>query len=239
MAITVGGTTITFNDGTTQSTAASASSYIGGRGQVFTASGTFTVPTGVTAVKVTVVGGGGGGGYAGYDIDGARYAGGGAQGGMAIKYLSGLTPGATLAVTVGAAGSAGTSANGGAGGTSSVASGTQTITTISCPGGGGGPAGTPAAFGQSTIHGAVGAAPTGGDFNLKAISWAALYSSFAANTLGWPSPLGGPFAAPGGGATAGQTASVYGGGGGGGAGLGSSSPSNGGAGAAGVVIFEW
>lgn len=58
MAVTVRGTDILFNDGTTQSTAAS-SAYAGGRGQVFTSSGTFTIPTGVTAVKVTVVGGGG------------------------------------------------------------------------------------------------------------------------------------------------------------------------------------
>ncbi len=37
-------------------------SYIGGRGQVFTSSGTFTVPAGVTAVKVRGCGGGSGGG---------------------------------------------------------------------------------------------------------------------------------------------------------------------------------
>jgi hypothetical protein len=36
--------------------------YIGGRGQVFTATGTFTVPDGVTAVKVRGCGGGSGGG---------------------------------------------------------------------------------------------------------------------------------------------------------------------------------
>ena len=36
-------------------------SYVGGRGQVFTSSGTFTVPVGVTAVKVRGCGGGGGG----------------------------------------------------------------------------------------------------------------------------------------------------------------------------------
>lgn len=39
--------------------------YIGGRGQVFTATGTFTVPEGVTAVKVRGCGGGGGGGGGG------------------------------------------------------------------------------------------------------------------------------------------------------------------------------
>ena len=40
-------------------------SYIGGRGQVFTSSGTFTVPAGVSAVKIRGCGGGGGGGTGG------------------------------------------------------------------------------------------------------------------------------------------------------------------------------
>jgi len=61
MTVTVGSTGITFNDSTVQSTAAVTSSYAGHRAQVFTASGTFTVPAGVTAVKVTLCGGGGGG----------------------------------------------------------------------------------------------------------------------------------------------------------------------------------
>ena len=41
--------------------------YVGQKSQLFTSSGTFTVPSGVTAVKVTLVGGGGGGaaGYGG------------------------------------------------------------------------------------------------------------------------------------------------------------------------------
>ncbi len=78
---------------------------IGGFGnlQVFSANGTFTVPAGVTRVKVTVVGGGGGGGnilYAGSN--------GGGGGGGAVKIVSGLTPGGTVSVTVGAGGSGGT-----------------------------------------------------------------------------------------------------------------------------------
>ena len=62
MGTTLTSTGITFKDATVQTTAAVTSAYIGGRGQVFTASGTFTVPTGVTSIKVTVTGGGGGGG---------------------------------------------------------------------------------------------------------------------------------------------------------------------------------
>lgn len=164
-----------------------ANTYIGGRAQVFTSSGTFTIPTGVSALKVTVVGGGGGGnatslgtassggnssvasgtqsistitgnggvgayhqfggsggnasggdlniggsdgeaygeppgasyfstgkGVRGYGNGGQGYQGGedpsygsGGGGGTAIKWLTGLTPGNTLAVTVGAAGGSG------------------------------------------------------------------------------------------------------------------------------------
>jgi hypothetical protein len=42
-------------------TNSATSAYVGQRAQVFTSNGTFTIPTGVTALKVTVVGGGGGG----------------------------------------------------------------------------------------------------------------------------------------------------------------------------------
>jgi len=73
MPITVSGTQITFNDATTQTTAAGPSAYVGDRGQVFTSSGTFTIPTGVTAIKVSIVGGGGGGGV----VDNANGSGGG------------------------------------------------------------------------------------------------------------------------------------------------------------------
>jgi len=62
--------------------------------QVFTSSGTFTVPTGITKVKVTVVGGGAGPGNIG----------GGGGGGTAIEIISGLTPGNTVSVTVGSGG---------------------------------------------------------------------------------------------------------------------------------------
>lgn len=63
MAITVSGTSITFNDGTTQTTAASG--YTGAGGTVYTTAGsfTFTIPSGITKLKVTVIGGGAGGFY--------------------------------------------------------------------------------------------------------------------------------------------------------------------------------
>lgn len=99
-------------------------------GQVFTSSDTFTIPAGVNAVKVTLVGGGGGGGYDG------SYAYGGGGGATAISYLTSLTPGSTIVVTVGAAGTG--SSVGTNGGNSVIASGTQTITTVTAGGGQGG-----------------------------------------------------------------------------------------------------
>jgi hypothetical protein len=122
---------------------AAVTSLPGYQGQVFTGSGTFTIPSGVTAIKVTVIGGGGGGGGSRSNTCQNGQGGGGGGGGTAVAYLTSLTPGNTLSVTVGAGGTAGASTptSGGAGGTSSVASGTQTITTVSATGGSGGTAG--------------------------------------------------------------------------------------------------
>lgn len=127
-----------------------ANAYIGGKGQAFTTAGsgqTFTIPTGVTALKVTVVGGGGGGGiFCTQNVSSSA-------GGNAVKWLTGLTPGNTLSVTVAAGGAGSSTGAGGTGGTSSVASGTQTISTISATGG---------ACSGSMINGGVG---SGGDLN--------------------------------------------------------------------------
>ena len=116
MSAAIGNGNITFGDGSVQSSKSLAVS-----AQVFTSSGTFTIPA--TKVKVTVIGAGGGA------VNSGAYSGAGA-GGTAIKWLSGLTVGATLTVTIGTGGSAGAS-----GGSSTVTSGTQTISTIT--GGGG------------------------------------------------------------------------------------------------------
>lgn len=95
---------------------------------------TWTIPAGVTSAKVYVVGGGAG--SAG-SAPCNPATGGGGGGGTAIGLLSGLTPGNTLAITVGTGGAAGavTPTVGGTGGTTSIASGTQIITTISATGG--------------------------------------------------------------------------------------------------------
>ena len=64
--------------------------------EVFNSSGTFTVPTGVTQVDALVVGGGGHGGY--------QHAGGGGAGGLIFMPNFPVTPGGTIAVTVGCGG---------------------------------------------------------------------------------------------------------------------------------------
>jgi hypothetical protein len=137
MSTIINGTSsaITFPDGTIQNTAASAA-FI--NGQAFTSSGTFTIPAGVTGIKVTLAGGGGGGG--GTSASSTVPSGGGGNGAVGFQYFNSLTAGNTLTVTVGAAGTAGSSAGGagGSGGTTSIASGTQTISTATATGGGGG-----------------------------------------------------------------------------------------------------
>jgi hypothetical protein len=81
----------------------------------FGAGGDFTVPSGVSRLRVTVIGGGGAGG-----THASEPGGGGGAGGQAVGIVIGLMAGTVIPVTVGAAGEApGTPGNGGNGGTSS------------------------------------------------------------------------------------------------------------------------
>lgn len=218
-----------------------ASGGLGGM-QVFTANGTFTIPSGVTNVKVTIVGGGGGG-ASGSSAGG----GGGAGGGACIKFLTGLTSGNTLSVTVGSAGSGGSSGyynSGGTGGTSSVASGTQTITTLSATGGAGGKfyyASNTSPYGAGS-QGGIG---SNGNMNIRGGGGSPAPTLYGGNYVqiggfGGGSILGGQgymnstTATPANGASG----SAYGGGGTGGYSDGCTLYS-GGAGATGIVIFEW
>lgn len=118
--------------------------------QVFTSSGTWTKPSGITKVKVYVTGGGGGGGggHANWN-----HGGGGGAGGTAIKWItSGL--GSTETVTIG---------NGGNGGGGSVAGQAGQASSFGAfatgNGGGAGPAGQNNPSGQ-------GGSATGGDINI-------------------------------------------------------------------------
>ena len=125
------------------SPAASSGSYAPGI-QTFTSNGTFTVPAGVTSLKVTSIGGGGGGGSgkAANPLTGApAYPGGnGGNGGVAIAVLPSVTAGTAYTVSVGAPGVAGASGidagNGvGAGGTGGS---TSFNGVVAATGGGGG-----------------------------------------------------------------------------------------------------
>jgi hypothetical protein len=72
----------------------------GGRGILYTTDGTFTVPLGVSQVKVTVIGAGGG-----FIVSpNLQFGANGGDGGVSVKYVTGLTYNQTVAVTVGTKG---------------------------------------------------------------------------------------------------------------------------------------
>ena len=194
--------------------------------QVFTSSSTFTIPTGVTKVKVTVVGGGGGGGGATVSCGNAA-GGGGAAGSTAFKWLTSLTQSNTIGVTVGAGGAAGAAAGGagGSGGSSSIQSGTQSITTVTALGGLGGAGGNSntglAGLGRTPTNGNINT--TGSDGQGRAGGLNAVFTSSNRFSLS--------------GSETGTAGNVYGNGGNGAnSGAGSFA---GGAGGAGIVVFEW
>jgi len=212
--ITIGTTSLTF----ARQNSASQSSTSGLSATIFTSSGTFTIPAGVTKLKVTVVGGGGNGGVA-TDEGGS----GGGGGGAAISYLSGLTPGNNLSVTVGAASSS-----------SSVASGSQSISTVSATGGVNG-----ANSGGVAVAGGIG---SGGNINLA--GGHGLGSSTFSGVgqfggQGGSSVFAGSVAPTTANQMAGPAARSFGGGGAGGITLSSGGTGTGGAGFGGVVIFEY
>ena len=107
---------------------------------IITASTTWTVPAGVTKMRVTVVGGGGGG--AGFISTGSS---GGGDGGVAVALLTGVT--GSISVTIGSGGTQSNTGGGGGGGTTSFGS------YLSATGGAGGAYGTttPAADGAGTV----------------------------------------------------------------------------------------
>jgi hypothetical protein len=114
--------------------------------QIFTSSGTWTKPSGITIIKVIVTGGGGSG-HHGTNTENSG--GGGAAGGTAIEIID-VSSVSSVTVTIGA----GASANSNTGGTSSFGS--------YCTGTGG--AGGTAA--NTSSNGATGGTGTGGDINI-------------------------------------------------------------------------
>ena len=93
--------------------------------QSFTSSGTFSVPSGTTAVNVLVVAGGGGGGSKG---------GGGGAGGLIYRPAFSVTPGGTVTVTVGCGGGGAP----GLGALTGTAGQDSAFGTLTAKGGGGG-----------------------------------------------------------------------------------------------------
>ncbi|MGN6607115.1 MAG: hypothetical protein ACTHMS_08930 [Jatrophihabitans sp.] len=123
------------------------------RAATFTASGRFTVPDGVTSLRVQAIGAGGGGGGGG-TIGGASRApsahgGAGGGAGLALDQVVPVTPGDVITVSVGAGGVGGgggaatsrATGNGGApgraGGTTTVRRGAGTVLLAATGGGGG------------------------------------------------------------------------------------------------------
>jgi hypothetical protein len=116
--------------------------------QVFTTDDTWTVPAGVTSVKVLVVaGGGGGGGFGGF----TNGAGGGGAGGVIYDDDYTVIPAADITVTVGAGGAGGSASRGANGGDSAF----DALTTT---GGGGGEGYTGSAYVTPTTGGSGGGA---------------------------------------------------------------------------------
>lgn len=209
--------------------------------QVFTSNGTFTVPTGVSLVWVTMCAGGGGGG--------SGTPGGGGGGGESLIYWPiNVTPGASMAVTVGSGGPGGTGGPGGSTGSSSsfggltVSGGSGGAGTTGAGAGGNG-GGYYAGSGGIGVKGSTGtiAYPiiggAGGGEDGFAGGVVGLFTGGAASSGGG----GGASAFGSGGAGAGAPGSGTAGGtcaGGGGAGAGGGGTS-GGAGGNGQVIVEW
>lgn len=195
--------------------------------QVFTTSSTFTIPAGVTKVKVTVVGGGGGGNRGEFSSCTGLDGGGGGGGATAFKWLTGLTPGNTIGVTVGAGGNGRTNLVAvQSGGSSSIQSGTQTITTVTAGGGGAG-----ALAGGAPSSGGAGGTATNGDINIPG-GGANLYVGGHSASFSSVSRVD-TFN------IAGAAGGVYGNGGNGGRGGSTIQQPAGGNGGAGIVIFEW
>lgn len=109
---------------------------------VFTSSGVWTVPSGVTKAKVTVIGGGGGGGAYSFGCPTGNFGGIGGYGGSGFSIITNLSYGQQITCTVGAGGytqpfTAPNYFAGGAGGSSSFGS------YLTATGGGGGGGGYP------------------------------------------------------------------------------------------------
>jgi len=166
MAITTSGTTITFNDASTQSTAYPGTAGGGFSGlQVFNSPGTFTSPANTTKIYAIAVGGGGGGGQGGTNSPGFSVPAGG--NGLVAGGVFSVTASTPYAITIGTAGTApgqrgpgyNITASGNAGNATSVGN----LLTSNGGGGGGGTGSPNANPGPSGAQGTAPLATVSGD----------------------------------------------------------------------------
>jgi len=191
--------------------------------QALTSSGAFAVPAGVIQVEVEVWGGGAGS----FSSVSGGPAGGAGAGGYARKRVTGLTPGQTVAVTVGTGGTAGTT------GVAPTAGGSSSFGSyVSATGG----ILNPLATTSSPMNGGAGGNGAGGDINISGSDGNWGYSNNGG--MGGAAPCGGGARNAGGG---GGNAGFFPGGGASGAGTGAAGTTvqSGAAGAAGLVMVRW
>lgn len=128
--------------------------------QLFTTSGTWTVPAGVNLIWVDMVGGGGGGGGGHASATTGGGGGGGPSGVWFRWYPCVVVPGETLSVTIGAGGAGGSvGVSGGSGGDTVLSGGTDRLATHTS---GFGFAGSATNGGASASAGHGNTGPTGG-----------------------------------------------------------------------------
>lgn len=232
----VAGTNITLTEGNdggneTLTIASSLTTTTFANRQLFTSSGTFTAPAGVTQVYATIVGAGAGAG-------GGRAAGGGGGGGggeAIIRFPITVTPTAEYAITVGAKGTGGAAnADGTDGGYSQWVSSTYRA----LGGSKGAYLGTGGAGGAANVL--TGSNNSGNSGGAGGNFYSLAGGSGGTSDAGGGAGGGGSFAGRGGAGgdvnVAGNNGTGYGSGGGGGGG---STPKAGGDGTDGVVLIEW
>jgi len=222
--------------------------FIGNRKSVFTANGTFTVPSAVTTIWVSGCGGGGGGGGGGTSTttSGGGGGGGGGAGQFALRASFAVAAGDSLSVTIGAAGAgAATTAdtaatagsNGTSGGNTVLTNSTAATTLLTLTGGGGGGGGN----GSGYAGGGGGAGYPAGGFGGDGS-----YMSYGGE--GGSSPFGGGGCSPRGAISGsagfpGQSADGFGAGGSGGGATYAATAvvagQAGGNGSPGYLIIEW
>lgn len=243
---------VTIPDGISPNHAASVEQ-LNNRKQIFTSSGSFTVPNGITTMYLSGCAAGGGGGAGGPGSIGASGAwaaggGGGGAGQPFQRVAFSVTVGGTISVAIGAAGTGGLASgnnpgnNGTSGGNTVIGgSGFNGGTALTLIGGGGGGGGFAVATTGNAVGGAAGAGFPAGGFGNDTTNGNASGSGGTGAS--------GPFGGGGGAARSATSGGVNGGnafgfgaGGGGAAGVylaGAGNGGSGGNGAIGYMAFEW